>query len=137
MRMTGNISMERLARGPRTGYDWPSALLIQIEITGQPCSLPLIGARRHTTGLLQTRSDNRQMANMSSTSNGVTARSAEEVALAVASGLPIGPYVIIGKLPLVGAEPHYRARSESGVIRAVLVSQIREFAPKGGGGDAG
>jgi hypothetical protein len=55
-----------------------------------------------------------------------------QTVIAVASGLPIGPYVIIRKLPLVGAEPHYHARSEKGVIRAVLETQIREFTPKGG-----
>jgi hypothetical protein len=56
--------------------------------------------------------------------------------IAVAPGLPIGPYVIIRKLPPVGTEPHYHARSESGTVRAVLETQIAEFAANGGGNTA-
>jgi hypothetical protein len=41
-----------------------------------------------------------------------------------APGVPIGPYVIIRLLPLVGNDPHYQGRSEVGTIRALLESQI-------------
>lgn len=56
--------------------------------------------------------------------------------IAVANGIPAGPYVIIRKLPLVGTEPHYHAKSESGTVRAVLESQIADFTPKRGDREA-
>ena len=59
-----------------------------------------------------------------------------QTVVAVASGIPAGPYTIIRILPLVGAEPHYHARSENGTVRAMLESQIAEFTPKRGDGDA-
>jgi hypothetical protein len=43
-----------------------------------------------------------------------------------ALGVPVGPYVIIRLLPLVGNDPHYQAKSEAGTVRALLESQIRE-----------
>ena len=55
-----------------------------------------------------------------------------QTVVAVTSGIPAGPYTIIRKLPLVGAEPHYHAKSESGTVRAVLESQIAEFTPRRG-----
>jgi hypothetical protein len=55
-----------------------------------------------------------------------------QTVIAVASGIPSGPYVIIRKLPLVGSEPHYHARSENGVVRAVLESQIIKLESRGG-----
>ena len=55
-----------------------------------------------------------------------------QTVIAIATGIPAGPYVIIRKLPLVGSEPHYHARSESGTVRALLESQIAEFAANGG-----
>jgi hypothetical protein len=40
--------------------------------------------------------------------------------------IPPGPYVIVRLLPLVDAEPHYRAKSSvDGHERALLESQIR------------
>ena len=52
-----------------------------------------------------------------------------QTVIALAPGIPRGPYVIIRRLPLVGAEPHYHANDESGIVRALLESQIREFRP--------
>ena len=49
--------------------------------------------------------------------------------VAHAPGVPAGPYVIIRRLPLVGKDPHYHAKSDSGAVRALLESQIREFTP--------
>jgi hypothetical protein len=43
-----------------------------------------------------------------------------------ALGVPVGPYVIIRLLPLVGNDPHYQAKSEAGTVRTLLESQIRE-----------
>lgn len=45
-----------------------------------------------------------------------------------APGVPIGPYVIIRLMPLVGNDPHYQGKSEAGTIRALLESQITEVA---------
>jgi hypothetical protein len=45
-----------------------------------------------------------------------------------ALGVPVGPYVIIRLLPLVGNDPHYQGRSDAGTVRALLESQIREAA---------
>ena len=45
-----------------------------------------------------------------------------------APSVPVGPYVIIRLLPLVGNDPHYQGKSEAGTIRALLESQIREVA---------
>ena len=40
--------------------------------------------------------------------------------------LPLGPYVIVRLLPLVGQEPHYRVRSTvDGHERALLEGQIK------------
>jgi hypothetical protein len=58
-----------------------------------------------------------------------------QTVVAVAKGIPTGPYVIIRKLPLVGTEPHYHAKSERGTIRAILESQIAEFTANGGDSD--
>lgn len=52
-----------------------------------------------------------------------------QTVIVLAPGIPRGPYVIIRRLPLVGTEPHYHAKSDDGVIRALLESQIREFMP--------
>ncbi len=43
-----------------------------------------------------------------------------------APGIPVGPYVIMRLLPLVGNEPHYQGKSRDGIVRALLESQIRE-----------
>ena len=57
-----------------------------------------------------------------------------QTVIAITNGIPVGPYVIIRKLPLVGAEPHYHVKSEKGTVRAVLESQIAEFTADGGDG---
>jgi hypothetical protein len=49
-----------------------------------------------------------------------------QTVIAHASGIPIGPYVIVRLLPLVGTDPHYHGRSDAKVVRALLESQIRE-----------
>ena len=49
-----------------------------------------------------------------------------QVVTAHALGVPVGPYVIIRLLPLVGNDPHYQGRSDTGTVRALLESQIRE-----------
>ena len=49
-----------------------------------------------------------------------------QTVIAHGSGIPIGPYVIVRLLPLVGTDPHYQGRSDAGVVRALLESQIRE-----------
>ena len=46
-------------------------------------------------------------------------------------GVPVGPYVIIRLLPLVGNDPHYQARSDTGTVRALLESQIKEAIQDG------
>ncbi len=48
-----------------------------------------------------------------------------QVVTAHAPGVPAGPYAIIRLLPLVGKDPHYQGRSEDGIVRALLESQIR------------
>ncbi len=48
-----------------------------------------------------------------------------QTVVAHAPSIPSGPYVITRLLPLVGKEPHYQGKSENGVVRALLESQIR------------
>ena len=57
-----------------------------------------------------------------------------QTVVAHAAGVPAGPYVIIRKLPLVGNMPHYHVKSESGAVRALLESEIRELGPGPGDG---
>ena len=59
------------------------------------------------------------------------------VIIAHASGIPAGPYTIVRLLPLVGKEPHYRAKNENGVVRALLESQIRAVPITSGAGETG
>jgi hypothetical protein len=48
--------------------------------------------------------------------------------MAHAPGIPPGPYVIVRLLPLVGNEPHYQGKSDVGIVRALLESQIMEVS---------
>ena len=50
-----------------------------------------------------------------------------QTVIALAPGIPPGPYVIIRHLPVVGTEPHYHAKDDNGIVRALLESQTREF----------
>ena len=59
-----------------------------------------------------------------------------QTVIVIANGIPGGPYVIIRKLPPVGTEPHYHAKSESGTVRALLESQIATFRANARDGDA-
>ena len=45
--------------------------------------------------------------------------------IAVTHGVPSGPYMIVRLLPLVGNDPQYQARSDTGTLRALLEPQIR------------
>lgn len=51
-----------------------------------------------------------------------------QVVTAHAPGIPPGPYVIVRLMPLVGREPHYQGKSDDGIVRALLESQIREIS---------
>lgn len=48
-----------------------------------------------------------------------------QTVVAHAPSIPSGPYIITRLLPLVGKEPHYQGKSENGVVRALMESQIR------------
>jgi hypothetical protein len=50
-------------------------------------------------------------------------------------GIPPGPYTITRLLPLVGKEPHYQAQSATGVVRALLESQIKAVQMKSRAGE--
>ena len=50
-----------------------------------------------------------------------------QTVIAHAPGIPLGPYVIARLMPLVGDEPHYQAKSQDGIVRALLESQIKDF----------
>ncbi len=48
-----------------------------------------------------------------------------QTVVAIAPGIPPGPYTIVRLLPLVGKEPHYQGKSEEGMLRALLETQIK------------
>jgi hypothetical protein len=56
--------------------------------------------------------------------------------MAHALGVPSGPYVVIRRLPVVGKDPQYHAKSDSGTVRAFLESQLREAKPVAANEDA-
>ncbi len=47
-----------------------------------------------------------------------------QTVVAHAPGIPEGPYTIVRLLPLVGKDPSYQGKSDDGVVRALLESQI-------------
>lgn len=53
-----------------------------------------------------------------------------QTVVAHAPGIPVGPYVIIRLLPLVGSDPHYQGKSDAGTVRALPESQIREVVAR-------
>ena len=59
-----------------------------------------------------------------------------QTVMAHALGVLTGPYVIIRRLPLVGRDPQYHAKSDGGTIRALLQSQIRDIEPTAANEDA-